>query len=237
MLETIQRPEVLWPTTTLSVEVQNYSHLNPRLAEIILEHERRVRAALKTTPAAEMRPDAFVSNVLKWDHPEIREFRQLVLQSVRDYLALVGDPDDPEMKITGINCWANVMRFGEGLPVHHHDPAFVSGHYQVRSGGNGEVARAVGMGDSGNTVYFRPGFMDRCHGVDAAVTASNLWDEDWRVSVPAEEGRLFLFPSYVRHEVRPYMGNAERISIGVDVFVKKQRSLINFRSKRWYIPE
>jgi hypothetical protein len=235
MLETIKRPEVLWPTTTLSVEVQNYRQLNPRLAEIVLENERLIRAALKTTPIAEMRPDAFVSNVLKWDYPEIREFRQMVLHSIREYMTLVGDPDEPGMKISGINCWANVMRFGEGLPVHHHDPAFVSGHYQVRSGGNAEAVK--GMGDSGNTVYFRPGFMDRCHGVDAAVTASNLWDEDWRVSVPAEEGRLFLFPSYVRHEVRPYMGPTERISIGVDVFVKKQRSLINFRSKRWYVPE
>lgn len=237
MLKTTKRAEVLWPTTTLSVEVENSDELNRRLAQIVLEKESEIRAKLKTTQPADLSPDAFVSNVLKWDYPEIREFRQLVLSSVREYFSLVGDPDGADFKISGINCWANVMRFGECLPVHHHDPAFVSGHYLVQSGANGHDSDAPLMAEAGNTVYFRPGFMDRCQGIDAAVTASNLWDEDWRVSVPPEAGRLFLFPSYVRHEVRPNLGPAERISIGVDVFIKKQRSLINFRGKRWYIPD
>jgi len=237
MLEATKRVEVLWPTTTLSVQVENAGEFNRKLAQIVLDNEQEIRAKLKTTQPADLSPNAFVSNVLKWDYPEIREFRQLVLSSLREYFSLVGDPEGPDFRISGINCWANVMRFGECLPVHHHDPAFVSGHYLVQSGTNGDASTARGMAEPGNTVYFRPGFMDRCQGIDAAVTASNLWDEDWRVSIPPEAGRLFLFPSYVRHEVRPHMGSGERISIGVDVFLKKQRSLINFRGKRWFVPE
>jgi hypothetical protein len=237
MLNVIKQAKVLWPTTTLSVEIKDSEEFNRNLARLVLDHERRVREKIKTTPVANISPDAFVSNVLKWDFPEIREFRQVVLSSVREFFSIVGDPDDPGLKISGINCWANVMRFGEGLPVHHHDPAFVSGHYQVQSGANRDGTDAPGMGDSGHTVYFRPGFIDRSHGIDASVTASNLWDEDWRIGVPSEEGKLFLFPSYVRHEVRPYLGPTQRISIGVDVFIKKQRSLINFGAKRWYVPE
>jgi hypothetical protein len=240
MLEITNRPSQLWPTMTLSVDVQNSKEFNRSLAQIILDNERKIREMLKTRPPERLAEEQATNlgfNFLRWDYPEVREFRQIVLSSVREYFALIGDPDDPGLQISGIGCWANVMRFGEGIAIHHHDPAFVSGHYQVRSGGYEDGSVEPGNGDGGHTVYFRPGFMDRCHGIEAAVTATNVWDKDWRISIPSEEGRLFFFPSYIRHEVRPYLGPTERISIGFDVFVKKQRSLINFRGKRWFIPE
>lgn len=50
------------------------------------------------------------------------------------------------------------------------------------------------------------------------------------------EEKLFLFPSYVRHEVRPNFGERDRISIAMDVFVKRQDALIYFGPPRWYVP-
>jgi hypothetical protein len=231
MLELERHPEVLWPTTTLSVVVKNSDELNSQLAQVILTNEYTTRLKMRDKPNA--LPAGYVSNLLKWKEPSVAEFRDVLLDSVRRYIGMVGDTTSPEMKIAGIGCWANVLRSGEGLGIHHHDPGFISGHYQVRSG---NVAGDGAAGESGHTVYFRPGFLDRCHGVDAAVTASNLWDRDWRLAIPAQEGRMFLFPSYVRHEVRPYIGLSERISIAFDIFVQKQRSLINFNGSRYFVP-
>jgi hypothetical protein len=241
MLETIKKPQMLWPTPTLSVEIKNPETFNRALTQIIFEKEREIKAKLKTTPVAGLTEGLTTHwleyNVLKWDYPEIREFRQLVLSGLREYFSLLGNPNDPGFKVSGISCWANVLRSGESLAVHHHDPAFVSAHYQVQSGaGESGDSKSSGKTDAGSTVYFRPGFLDRSHGGKAAGPTSP-WDSDWRISTPPVGGKLFFFPSYVRHEVRPYMGSAERISIAMDVFVNKQESPIYFGSARWYVPE
>lgn len=242
MLETTKRLDLLWATPTLTVEIKNAEELNRGLVSIILDKEREIKAKLKSTPVAGLTEGLTTHwleyNVLKWDYPEIREFRNIVLSNLRDYFALIGEADDPGLKIAGISCWANVLRDGESLAVHHHDPAYVSAHYQVQSGFpvEQEALKPTAGKEVGSTVYFRPGFLDRSHGGKAAGPTSP-WDADWRISVPPVTGKLFLFPSYVRHEVRPYMGASERISIAMDVFVKKQEAPIYFGSSRWFVPE
>lgn len=238
MLEITKKAEVIWPTQTLSVEIKNAEELNRSLARVILEKEREMKSK-KSTPVAGLSEGLTTRwleyNVLKWSHPAIDQFREVVLSGLRDYLAMLGDPDDPGLQVSGISCWANVLRQGESLAVHHHDPAFVSAHYQVQSEYSVGGAAPPGAGEAGNTVYFRPGFLDRSHGGKAAGPTSP-WDEDWRISVPPLSGKLFFFPSYVRHEVRPNMGAVERISIAMDVFVKRQELPIYFGGPRWLVP-
>jgi hypothetical protein len=242
MLEITTHASNLWPTPTVSVEVNNPGELNRGLARLIIEKESEIRSKLTSTPVAGL-TEGFTThwleyNVLKWNYPEIHEFRNIVLSGLREYFSLIGASDDEGSKIAGISCWANVLRYGESLAIHHHDPAFVSAHYQVQSGLESESDGSVSKGsqETGNTVYFRPGFLDRSHGGKAAGPTSP-WDGDWRISVPPVSGKLFLFPSYVRHEVRPNTGSVERISIAMDVFLKKQESPIYFGGPRWFIPE
>jgi hypothetical protein len=138
------------------------------------------------------------------------------------------------MEIQGISCWANNLRTGQYQLVHHHDPAFVSAHYTVSSGNEGESLAP--SSDSGHTVYFRPGFMDRSHGGKQNGSVSP-WDDGWQISRPAKAGQMIVFPSYVRHEVRPHFGRGERISIAMDFFVKRQEALIYFGGPRWFVPD
>lgn len=241
MTEKTFKPEMLWPTPTLSIQHTGVEEMNKGLARIILEKERAIISKGMPTTVAGLEEGLTTHwleyNVLLWDYPEVRQFRKLVLDGLHEFFKLLGDPEDPGLKISGVSCWANALRFGEALEVHHHDPAFVSAHYQVQGGADS----ADSDGDkkshgSGNTVYFRPGFLDRSHGGKAAGPTSP-WDADWRIDAPPVEGKLFLFPSFVRHEVRPYTGKTERISIALDVFVAKQEALIYFAPPRWYVPE
>jgi hypothetical protein len=71
--------------------------------------------------------------------------------------------------------------------------------------------------------------MNRSHGGEA-VGFTSPWDLDWRLTAEPMEGKLFIYPSYVRHEVRPNLGSRERISIAMDVYVKRQNALISFLS-------
>jgi hypothetical protein len=210
---------------------------NARLAQIILEEERRILATAKPTPVAGI-DDGLTAhwmnfNVLNWEYPEIRELRRIVLAGLQQYWPLLPHVGTTEMDIAGISCWANVLRYGERLTMHHHDPAFVSAHYTVQSGLDGAPAPSV---DCGATVYFRPGFAERSHGGDSSMAAS-LWDGDWRLETPPTPGKLMFFPSFVRHEVRPNLGPTERISIAMDVFLKRQNLAIYFAGTRWFVPK
>jgi uncharacterized protein (TIGR02466 family) len=241
MTEKIIKPELLWPTPTLTIEHTDIDELNRGLARIILEKERSIIAKGMPTSVAGLEEGLTTHwleyNVLMWDYPEIKEFRKLVLDGVQEFFKLLGNPDDPGLKISGISCWANVLRFGEALEVHHHDPSFVSAHYQVQCGDDTDPNNpSKKSGNSGHTIYFRPGFLDRSHGGKAAGQTSP-WDADWRSDAAPVEGKLFFFPSYLRHEVRPYTGKTERISIAMDIFVEKQEALIYFAPPRWFVPE
>lgn len=241
MLEISKQSKVLWPTHTMSLQIKNAGELNRGLAQVILGKESEIKSR-KGTPVAGLTAGLTTHwleyNVFKWAHPAIYEFRSIVLDGLREYFSLFGDPDETGLEIAGLSCWANVLRYGESLAVHHHDPAFVSAHYQVQGDRDSEPNESVqeDTKEAGNTVYFRPGFLDRSHGGKAAGPAS-LWDEDWRISVPPVSGNLFFFPSYVRHEVRPILGKGQRISIAMDVFIKRQESPIYFGGPRWFVPE
>lgn len=233
------KSEILWSTPMLLVEHKNAEEFNNKLAKIILSKEDEILGG-KPTEVAGLKEGITAHwlefNVMHWDYPEIAEFRRMVLDGAREFIKLVGDPSDPAYKIQGISCWANILRYGQGLDIHHHDPGFISAHYQVQSGRDPSENHAEPQNIGGQTIYFRPGFLDRSHGGEA-YGATNIWDSDWRIVTEAIEGNLLFFPSYVRHEVRPYLGNTERISIAMDIYVKKQNPLIYFGSPRWFVPK
>src|ERR1700719_1882632 len=192
------KSECLWPTSTISLHLKDAKGLNHSLETIIIEQEQRLTSTGKSTPVAGLESGLTTHwleyNVLNWDNSAIRMFRSYVLEGVQEFCKYVGRPSE---KIAGISCWANVLRRGQALQVHHHDPAFVSAHYTVKAGyEQGDDFEKDGSFDSGHTVYFRPGFLDRSHGGEAA-TMPSPWDRDWRISVRPTEGRLFFFPSYV----------------------------------------
>ena len=228
----------LWPTPTLTVILEDSKHFNARLAQIILQEEKRILSRSKPTQVAGIKEGLtahwLTFNVLNWEYPEIVEFRTIILSGFRQWLSSFRDPDAPGMQISGISCWANVLRHGGSLTVHHHDPAFVSAHYTVQAGSEYEAGSE--SSDSGHTVYFRPGFLDRSHGGEASMTPSP-WDDGWRIDKAPVEGRIFFFPSFVRHEVRPYFGATQRISIAMDVFLKCQTLPIYFGGSRWFVPK
>lgn len=245
MLDKTITPELLWPIPILTIQLKNCDELNRGLARIIADKEREVLAIDRPTEVAGQRQGLtshwLEYNVLNWSFPEIVEFRRHVLDGLREYMRTVGrDPDHPDCKIKGISCWANILRFGDSLEVHHHDPGFVSAHYQVQTGyapGGDDPRGGPGRDDMGHTVYYRPGFLDRSLGGKQAGANVSPWDSDWKRSVEPVEGKLVIFPSFLRHEVRPYLGKRERISIAMDVYIQKQDALIYFGGPRWYVPQ
>ncbi len=227
-----------WSTPIVKFHNQNSDEFNKSLAEIILLKEKEIVGKGNPTKVAGLSEGLTAHwmeyNVLNWDYPECRELRKIILAGFKAFIIACKLDKKPGMEIAGISCWANILRPGEGLQVHHHDPSFVSTHYTVKTGL--EEGVSLESLDSGETVYFRPGFMDRSHGGEANGMVSP-WDDNWIISSKPKPGRMTFFPSYVRHEVRPNLGSAERISIAMDFFIKAQNPMIYFGGPRWYVPE
>lgn len=110
------------------------------------------------------------------------------------------------------NMWANVNRSGHANEFHSHPGSFWSGVYYVDDGGIADDASLGGELE----------FMDP-RGPGPAMYAPQLAYGAAGLSVGANEtvrpkaGRLVMFPSWLLHQVRPYRGNAERISIAFNL--------------------
>ena len=228
-----------WETPVVKIHNNKAEEFNARLAQIIRQKEKEITSKGKPTPVGGLTEGISAHwmeyNVLKWDYPECQRLKDMVLEGFQVFLNAAKLNDKPGMEIVGISCWANIIKPGQAIQVHHHDPSFCSVHYTVTTGMEGGKIVDPVDSDSGETIYFRPGFMDRSHGGVANGVVSP-WDDDWRIRTTPKPGRLTFFPSYVRHEVRPNHGTSDRISIAMDIFVKRNNAMMHFGGPRWFVP-
>jgi uncharacterized protein (TIGR02466 family) len=113
------------------------------------------------------------------------------------------------------NMWANVNRTGQANEFHSHPGAYWSAVYYVDDGGI----------DADETLGGELEFMDP-RGALPAMNAPHLAiampgglaaGATWKVR--PKPGRLVMFPAWLMHQVRPYRGTAERISIAFNLTV------------------
>jgi uncharacterized protein (TIGR02466 family) len=111
------------------------------------------------------------------------------------------------------NMWANVNKSGHGNEFHSHPGSFWSAVYYVDDGG---IAADPSLG--GELEFMDP------RGPGPAMYAPHLaFAMPGGLSVGANEvvhprsGRLVMFPAWLLHQVRPYRGGAERISIAFNL--------------------
>ena len=120
-----------------------------------------------------------------------------------------------------VNCWANVNRAGQGNEFHTHPGCFWSGTYYVDDGGDQGAAPADPDSDPGGEFEVQDP-----RGVAPAMYAPRLtFAGRGGVAAGAAEmiaprsGMMILFPSWLQHAVRPYRGDAHRISIAFNLGV------------------
>jgi uncharacterized protein (TIGR02466 family) len=110
------------------------------------------------------------------------------------------------------NMWANINRTGHGNEFHSHPGSFWSAVYYVDDGGI-DADPALG----GELEFMDP------RGPGPAMYAPQLAYGSAGLSVGANEtvrpksGRLVMFPAWLLHQVRPYRGGAQRISIAFNL--------------------
>jgi uncharacterized protein (TIGR02466 family) len=108
------------------------------------------------------------------------------------------------------NAWVNINQKSNSNQSHTHPGCILSGVYYIKT--------PKGCGD----IHFQH------HSIDMMTRDwSNFINRNWYSEynqynselwwLPSEEGRLYVFPSWIRHMVKPNMSDEERISISFNV--------------------
>ncbi len=114
-----------------------------------------------------------------------------------------------------LNAWANVNRTGHGNEFHTHPGSFWSGTYYVDDGGIGEDPSLGGEFEIQDPRGIAPAMY-------APLLAFNLpggLAAGSSETIPPKTGRLLMFPAWLSHAVRPYLGKRQRISIAFNLSV------------------
>jgi uncharacterized protein (TIGR02466 family) len=109
--------------------------------------------------------------------------------------------------------WANINRDGHRNEYHSHPGAFWSGVYYVDDGGIGANPSLGGelefMDPRGPLPVMNAPHLRFAGGLTAGTTEK----------LQPKAGRMVIFPAWLLHQVRPYHGTAERISIAFNLAV------------------
>ena len=111
------------------------------------------------------------------------------------------------------NMWANINRSGHANEFHSHPGAYWSGVYYVDDGG---IAADPSLG--GELEFMDPRGPVPLMNAPHLRMSGNLSAGSTERVTP-EAGKMVIFPAWMMHGVRPYLGKAERISIAFNLAV------------------
>jgi len=125
-----------------------------------------------------------------------------------------GGPYPGHFAVTWVgNMWANINRTGHGNEFHSHPGAYWSGVYYVDDGG---IASDGSLG--GELEFLDPRgpvpLMNAPH-----LRMSGSLSAGATEKVVPKAGRMVIFPAWLLHQVRPYLGTDVRISIAFNLTV------------------
>ena len=197
----------LFPTPIAVLALPDAERINAALQDRILQREREAEGVQHSNLGGWQSATDFP----EWCGPE----GQAVLGAAQQIAASLtcdraGQPVQPRWRM---NAWANVNRQGHGNEFHTHPGAYWSATYYVADGGAGadpalggefEIADPRGVGPA----MLAPHLAFRTPG-GQSTGASEM--------VRPVPGTLVLFPSWLSHAVRPYRGDAIRISIALNL--------------------
>lgn len=177
-----------------------------------------------------------VSNPFLHHNEKLQKFYLYVTNCVKDYIrAYMVDPENVNIFIT--KSYFNVMN--NGCPRHHHKDSDLSFVYYVN----------VPPEQNFPTTFYAPEelpeptseFAKAYHCSEWNITNSRSW---W---FPAHEGKMFIFPGSLHHEVResvedvPLIGSADflkyRVSIVGDIMLTFSESFRTSMTHGNYSPE
>ncbi len=185
--------------------------LNERLRSLILQREQAGERYANPQPLVQRNEALWESNFQLFDWPDrpVAELRDYCWQQLyRAIGELNGYTRDELLRLhIGAESWFHITRKGGYFALHNHPMASWSGVYCVAAGDD-----RSGIEDSGLLSFVSPMAANTMY-IDMAIARMGQPYAYGPRNFKLKAGQLVLFPSWVLHEVRPYFGEGERITV------------------------
>lgn len=196
--------------------------LNARLRELFLEWEADTSRKRLSEPTPVVKVGVYESDfhLFEREHPDLKFLATQCFQHLGFLVAQLNGYSNEEMGRLRIyhHSWYHITRDRGYTAAHNHPMASWSGVYCVHPGdppppgmvNNGSL-RFLDMRTVANS------YMDQGN----AYLASPYGIADLAYNL--QPGMLLLFPSYLVHEVSPYLGRQERITVAFNAWIRDYR--------------
>lgn len=186
------------------------ARLNQQLKPVILDIEAGGKAANprpltpRNTPTFESHFDFF-----RIANPAIQELKAFCWDQLLALIGRLNGYDLPTLHRLQIynDCWFHVTRRGGFFGVHNHPNASWSGVYCVDPGQADPTKPENGL-----LSFINPTVSSAMH-IDAGIAKMGMPFGPFCPRFRLEPGQLVMFPSWVLHEVTPFEGEGERITV------------------------
>jgi uncharacterized protein (TIGR02466 family) len=187
-----------------------HQRLNAALKSYIFAQQQSGKAA-NPRPLTQRNAALFEShfNLFRESDPAIQELKVFCWDQLLALIGRLNGYDLPTLHRLQIynDCWFHVTRRGGFFGLHNHPNASWSGVYCVDPGMHDPDKK-----DSGRLTFVNPTIMGAMH-LDAGNDKLKLPYGPQVASLSLEAGQLLMFPSWVLHDVKPFEGEGERITI------------------------
>lgn len=210
--------EPIFAVPFVSVVHPDPASLNGPLREFILAKESEGDRNANKQPMVNRSPQLFESHFQLFgdQNPSVQALRVFCYQYLyRTIGELNGYSNEMLRNLhVAVESWFHVTRRGGYFPVHNHALHSWSGVYCVDPGTTSDDDPGAGILSFINPSAMNTMFVDM--GVVRMAGGFNYGPREIRLKA----GQLVLFPSWLLHEVRPYQGDGERITVAFNAKFK-----------------
>jgi uncharacterized protein (TIGR02466 family) len=192
-------------------KLEDCAALNLELRELFLGRAAEGARYTNPRPLTQRNPQVFESHfeLFRWPEPAIQRLKQFCWPQLLQVVRELNGYDEATMRRILIysDAWFHVTRRGGFFAMHNHPMSAWSGVYCVAPG-----EHDTDKPDSGLLSFYNPTVIASMY-VDVS-TAGIRGPYSYAIRhVRLEPGQLVIFPSWVLHDVKPYEGEGERITV------------------------
>lgn len=187
----------------------NSENLNVSLGRLFLEKEAQGLRKKNKTPTVQVNIFESEFDLFSWPDEPVQQLREFCMGALSQAVCRLNNYAAEDVRNLRIHtdCWFHITRYGGYISNHNHPMASWSGVYCVAAG-----ERPAEHPDSG-VLRFPDGrpyanmYLDPGNARLAEPFSSGS------VNYKLDAGQLILFPGYLAHEVTPFYGRDERITV------------------------